>query len=138
MPGVARVGRRNIRLYLGIQCLLFVEVKKEIPDQTMAHKIIQQLMAVPGLKVECPHCFGEFLVKRGKLFSMYDTYPSGAQKIIRERFRSGNELKEELKERKHKLVENRKKKTMKITVSAQACNFGKIAEQIVPALLTFT
>ncbi len=137
MPGVARVVRRNIRLDLGIQCLLFVEVKKEIPDQTMAHKIIQQLMAVPGLKVECPHCFGEFLVKRGKLFSMYDTYPSGAQKIIRERFRSGNELKEELKERKHKLVENRKKKPMKITVSAQASNFGKIAEQIVPAFLTF-
>jgi predicted Holliday junction resolvase-like endonuclease len=103
----------------------------------MAHKIIRQLMSIPGLKVECPHCLEEFPVKRGKLFSMYDTYPPPAQKILRARFRSANELKDELKERKQQLIENRKTKPLKITVSAQACNFGKIAEQIVPAFLTF-
>lgn len=103
----------------------------------MAHKIIQQLTSIPGLKVQCPHCIEEFPVKRGQLFSMYDTYPLPGQKILRERLRSANASKEELKERRQELIENRKAKPLKITVSSQACNFGKIAEQIVPAFLTF-
>ena len=68
---------------------------------------------------------------------MYDTYPPAMQKIIRERFESAKELNGELKERKRQLAEDKKKKPEKITVSAQASNFGKIAEQIVPAFLTF-
>jgi predicted Holliday junction resolvase-like endonuclease len=68
---------------------------------------------------------------------MYDTYPPATQKIIRERFVSASQSKEELKERKIQLVENRKKKPEKITTAAQGSNFGKIAEQIVPAFLTF-
>src|SRR5260370_24579598 len=103
----------------------------------MAHKIIRQLMSIPGLKVECPQCTEEFPINRAKLFSMYDTYPPTMQKIIRERLESANELNGELKERKKQLAENKKKKPEKITVSAQASNFGKIAEQIVPAFLTF-
>jgi len=59
------------------------------------------------------------------------------QKILRERFESANESKGELKERKKQLAENKKKKPEKITASAQGSNFGKIAEQIVPAFLTF-
>ena len=103
----------------------------------MTHKIIQQLVSIPGLKIECPHCDEEFPIKRGKLFSIYDTYPPAVQKIIRERFVLANEMKSELKERNKKLMENKKKKPEKITVSAQAINFGKIAAQILPAFLTF-
>jgi len=103
----------------------------------MAHKIIQQLVSIPGLKIECPHCTGEFPIKRAKLFGMYDTYPLAVQKIIRKSFESANELNAELKERKKQLTQNKKKKPEKITRSAQASNFGKIAEQIVPAFLTF-
>ena len=103
----------------------------------MAHKIIQQLVSIPGLKIECPHCTEEFPIKRAKLFSMYDAYPPAVQKIIRERFESANESKVELKERKKQLAENKKKKPEKITVSAQASNFGQISEQILPAFLTF-
>jgi len=103
----------------------------------MAHKIIQQLASIPGLKIECPHCTEEFPIKRAKLFSMYDTYPPAVQKIIRERFESANESKGELKERKKQLAENKKKKPEKITVSAKASNFGQISEQILPAFLTF-
>ena len=105
--------------------------------QTMAHKIIQQLVSIPGLKIECPRCTEEFPIKRAKLFSMYDTYPPAVQKIIRECFESANESKGDLRERKKKLAENKKKKPEKITVSAQGSNFGKIAEQIMPAFLTF-
>ena len=103
----------------------------------MAHKIIEQLLSTPGLRIECPHCHEEFPIKRGKLFSMYDTYPPAVQKIIRERFVAANDLKSELKESKKQLAEDKKKKPVKIAVSAQASNFGKISEQILPAFLTF-
>lgn len=103
----------------------------------MAHKIIKQLVSIPGLKIECPHCDEEFPIKRAKLFSMYDTYPPEVQKIIRERFEFANESKEELKERKKQLAENKEKKPGKITVSAQASNFGQISEQILPAFRDF-
>jgi len=103
----------------------------------MPHKMIQQLVSIPGLKVECPHCNEEFPIKRGKLFSMYDSYPQAVQKIIRQRFESANESKEELRDRRKELFENKKKKPERITTSAQGSNFGKIAEQIVPAFLTF-
>lgn len=103
----------------------------------MAHKIIQQLVSIPGLRVQCPHCTEEFPIRRAKLFSMYDTYPPAVQKIIRERFESANESNEELKERKKQLAENKKKKPERIAAGAQGSNFGKIAEQIVPAFVTF-
>lgn len=103
----------------------------------MASRIIRQLISIPGLKIECPHCSEEFPIKRGKLFSMYDAYPPAIQKIIRERFETANELREEIKERKKRLAENKKKKPEKIFVSAQASNFGQISEQILPAFLTF-
>lgn len=103
----------------------------------MAHKIIQQLVSIPGLKIECPHCTEEFPIKRAKLFGMYDAYPPAVQKIICERLESADELKGELKERKKQLAEDRKKKPEKITAGAQGSVFGKIAEQIVPAFLTF-
>lgn len=94
-------------------------------------------MSIPGLKIECPSCNEEFPIKSAKLFSMYDTYPPAVQKIIRERLESANELSVELKAREKQLAENRKKKPTKITISAQASNFGQISEQILPAFLTF-
>jgi predicted Holliday junction resolvase-like endonuclease len=103
----------------------------------MAHKIIQQLVSIPGLKIECPGCNEEFPIKRAKLFSMYDMYPPAVQRIIRERLESSNELKEDLKVRKKQLTEDKKKKPEKIAISAQASNFGQISEQILPAFLTF-
>ena len=103
----------------------------------MARKIIQQLVSIPGLKIECPECNEEFPIKRAKLFSMYDTYPPAVQKIIRDRLESANELRGELKERKKQLTENKKKKPEKIAIAAQASNFGQISEQILPAFLTF-
>jgi predicted Holliday junction resolvase-like endonuclease len=99
--------------------------------------IIRQLESISGLKVECPHCNEEFPVKRGKLFSMHENYPQAVQKIIRQRFESANVLKEELRARGKELSENKKKKPQRITTSAHGSNFGKIAEQIVPAFLTF-
>jgi len=103
----------------------------------MTKKIIQQLVSIPGLKIECPSCNEEFPVKRAKLFNMYDSYPPEVQKIIRERLASANELKGDIKERKKQLAENKKKKPEKITIAAQASNFGQISEQILPAFLTF-
>jgi predicted Holliday junction resolvase-like endonuclease len=68
---------------------------------------------------------------------MYDAYPPAVQKIMRERFESANESNKELKERKKQLPENKKKKPARIAAGAQGANFGKIAEQIVPAFVTF-
>ena len=103
----------------------------------MTQKIIQQLVSIPGLKIECPECNGEFSIKKAKLFSMYDTYPPAAQKIISERLEYANDLKQELKERKKQLTENKKKKPEKIAVAALTSNFGQISEQILPAFLKF-
>ena len=103
----------------------------------MAHKIIQQLVSIPGLKIECALCHQEFSIKRAKLFSMYDTYPAAIQKILLERLEFANALKGELKERKKLLTENKKKKPEKIAISTLASNFGQISEQILPAFLTF-
>lgn len=68
---------------------------------------------------------------------MYDSYPQSVQKIFRQRFESANELKDEVRERRKELSENKKKKPVRITTSALGSNFGKIAEQIIPAFLTF-
>jgi predicted Holliday junction resolvase-like endonuclease len=104
---------------------------------TMVHKIIRQLVSIPGLRIECPSCGEEFSIRKARLFNMYDKYPSAVQKIIRERLGYANELKAELKERKKSLAESKKKKPEKIAVAAQASNFGQISEQIIPAFLTF-
>lgn len=103
----------------------------------MPTPIIRQLLSIRGLTVECPHCTEEFPVKKGKLFSMYAPYPAAVQTTIDGRFAAAGDLKRELRERSRQLKKDRKKKPLKITISAQACNFGKIAEQIVPAFLTF-
>ena len=80
----------------------------------MAHKIIQQLLSIPGLRVECPQCNEEFPITRGKLFSMYDTYPPARQKIIRKRFESAEDLNEDLKERKEELAKDKKEQPARI------------------------
>jgi predicted Holliday junction resolvase-like endonuclease len=68
---------------------------------------------------------------------MYDTYLPAVRKIIRERFESATESSEELKERKKQLAANRKKQPERIAAAALGGNFGKIAEQILPAFVTF-
>jgi predicted Holliday junction resolvase-like endonuclease len=42
-----------------------------------------------------------------------------------------------LKERKKQLTENKKKQPERISAGAYGSNFGKIAEQILPAFITF-
>lgn len=103
----------------------------------MGNKLIKQLLAVRGLKIECPSCSEVFSIKRAKPFGMYDSYPHAVQRMLRERLNAANELRQELKQRKKSLAEDRKKKPQKITVSAQASNFGQISEQILPAFVTF-
>lgn len=103
----------------------------------MAPKIIPRRLSIPGLRIECPRCAEEFPIKRAKLFSMYDTYPLAVQKVVRERFEAASESDEELKERKKQLTENKKKQPARIAAGAHGSNFGKIAEQIFPAFVTF-
>jgi len=105
----------------------------------MASKTIRQLLSVPGLRIQCPYtaCGEEFAITKAKLFSMYDSYPPTVRKIIRGRFDSADQLEEEIKERKRELAENKQTKPEKIKAAAQGSNFGKIAEQIVPAFVTF-
>ncbi|MBI3608802.1 MAG: hypothetical protein HY207_12615, partial [Nitrospirae bacterium] len=103
----------------------------------MGNKVIKQLLAVPGLRIECPNCDEAFSIKRAKLFGMYDSYPPAVQRMLRERFQAANEVRDELKQRKKTLAENRKKKPEKITVSAQASNFGQISELSFPSSFVF-
>jgi predicted Holliday junction resolvase-like endonuclease len=68
---------------------------------------------------------------------MYDTYPPAVKKIIRGRIEAADESTGELKERKKHLAENMKKQPERIAAAALGSNFGKIAEQILPAFVTF-
>lgn len=103
----------------------------------MNRTIIQQLQSIKGLEVECPNCNGQFPISRGRLFSMFDSYPPAARTILRDRLASANDLKADIRERQKKLAADKKAKPTKITVSAKASNFGQIAEQILPAFRTF-
>ena len=103
----------------------------------MAKQIIEQLFSIAGLRVECPLCSEEFPIRRAKVFSMYDSYPPSIQKAFRERLDSAKELDADLKERKKQLAEDKKRKPEKIKVAAIGANFGNIAEQIIPAFVTF-
>jgi predicted Holliday junction resolvase-like endonuclease len=103
----------------------------------MSKKIIQELISIRGLKIECPSCFDEFSVKRGKLFNMYDAYPSNVQKILKERLENISLRRALLDERRSSLAKNQKKKPEQIETAARATNFGKISEQILPAFITF-
>jgi len=84
-----------------------------------------------------PECKAEFPIGRGKLFSMYDTYPPAVQKMIRRRFDSAGELSEDLKERTKQLALDKKERPARIAAGALGANYGKIAEQIIPAFATF-
>lgn len=68
---------------------------------------------------------------------MYDSYPPAIRKIIRRRFESADELNDDLKERKKELAEKKRKQPARIAAGALGANFGKIAEQIIPAFVTF-
>lgn len=103
----------------------------------MAQRIIRQLLAVRGLKVECPNCTDEFAVKRARLFSMYGTYPPAVAKLIRQRLQDAQERRIDLIARKRLFAESKKRRPQKITLSAQASHFGQIGEQILPAFVTF-
>lgn len=103
----------------------------------MPNKLIQQLVAINGLEVESPHCSGQFPIEHGKLFSMYDSYPPAVQRILRLRAATANGTKAAQKERRKQLAADKKAKPTRITVCAQASNFGQIAEQILPAFRTF-
>jgi len=68
---------------------------------------------------------------------MYETYPPAVKQIIQNRLKYASELKVELQDRKKQLTQDKKRKPEKISVSAQASNFGQISEQILPAFITF-
>jgi len=99
--------------------------------------VIQQLLAVKGLKVECPHCEEVSPIHRLKLFGMKDKYPKFAQDIINERMTQVEEGREYVKDRKKELANNKKKKPEKVSIATEATNFGQISEQIIPAFKNF-
>lgn len=103
----------------------------------MSRKLIAQLEAVPGLKLECPHCEGAFSVKRAKLFGMFESYPKRARDLMRSRMDATQDLKSEIKARRKRLNADKKVKAARITVASEATNFGQISEHIIPAFQSF-
>jgi len=103
----------------------------------MTKRLIQQLTSVTGMKVECPNCGEAFSLSRAKLFSMYESYPPAAQRLMSARREIAIELIDDAKERGKQLALDRKRKPQKITISTQATNYGQHCEQIVPAFTSF-
>jgi predicted Holliday junction resolvase-like endonuclease len=103
----------------------------------MGTKVIRQLLSIKGLGMECPNCGEEFPLYRAKPFSMYETLPTAAQKILGDRFDAVEAGTEELREARRQLRDARRRKPGQITVTARASVFGQISEQILPAFVTF-
>jgi hypothetical protein len=74
----------------------------------MSRKLIRELISILGLKVECPNCGDSFPIRRSTLFGMHEAYPPAAQKIIRRRLQTADEMKAEIRERTEALAVNRK------------------------------
>ena len=103
----------------------------------MPNKLVQQLTSIRGINVECPKCGDSFPISKAKLFSMYETHPPSAHKLMQGRREIARELIEDAKQRTRQLVIDRKRKPEKISISTRATNFGQRCEQIVPAFTTF-
>lgn len=103
----------------------------------MSKEIMAELKAIKGLFIQCPSCEESSPASRYKLFGMYDEYPDDVRKILKARLKDIEDAREELALRKEELEEAKIKKPEKISKSAQASNFGKISEQIIPAFKTF-
>jgi hypothetical protein len=98
----------------------------------MTTKLIRQLVSVPGLKVEYPACGDSFPIIRGKLFSMYDSYPTAVQKIIRRRLQLASDLQAEVRDPAVALASNRRRKPRKITVSRMPATSDRLANRSCP------
>jgi len=100
--------------------------------------IIEQLLSIKGLRIECPHCDESSQIQRFKLFGMYDkTYPKFANDYIGQRIAATVSMKYDIKARKKQLAEDKTKKPHKITSSTESTNFGQLSEQILPAFKSF-
>lgn len=103
----------------------------------MTDEVISQLQSIAGLKIECPSCGCEFPFKRARAFNMYAEYPPSVDQILLLRKTLALQQRAELKLRRKLLAEDRRKRPDRISVTAEATNFGQIGEQILPALETF-
>ena len=103
----------------------------------MGTKVIRQLLSIRGLRIECPNCSEDFPLRKARPFSMYETLPPAAQKILGQRFDDLMAGKAQLKAERQQLRDARKRKPDQIAVTAQASVFGQISEQILPAFVTF-
>jgi predicted Holliday junction resolvase-like endonuclease len=107
----------------------------------MKPSLVDQLLSLRGLKIECPHCNEEFSAKRAKLFSMFSKYPDFAQKKMQSLWDELSEQKDGISERKREIVERRKEmreeynsKPTQIQASTESINFGQIVEKVVPSI----
>ena len=109
-----------------------------MPKQTDSKAVIKQLLSIPGLKIECPHCEEESAIRQFKLFGMLDAeYPRYAQEIIDAAHMAAMDTLEDIKARKKQLLVDKYKKPEKIKYSTESTNFGQIGEQILPSFKDF-
>jgi predicted Holliday junction resolvase-like endonuclease len=100
--------------------------------------VINQLQSIKGLRIECPHCEESSPISRYKLFGMYDkSYPPFAQKLMDQRIDSIQTAKDDIKERKKQLAEDKREKPQKVSISTESTNFGQLSEQILPSFKSF-
>ena len=110
----------------------------------MPNKLIDELMKIKGLQIECPEC-GEVLpIKKVELFDINDKYSRPVEKKIDSLMKNQKSEFESINERKAEILERRKEirmepavKEKKITTSTESINFGQIIENIVPSIDIF-
>ena len=104
---------------------------------TSHQNVIDQLNKMQGLKIECADCQNTFSVQRAKLFSVKENLPDKIAKIIANTHVELENQLENIKEEKRSVRTKKKDKPKRIKITAEAVNFGKIVEKIVPSFDNF-
>ena len=110
----------------------------------MSNKLIDELIKIKGLQIECPGC-GEILpIKKVELFDINDKYSNPVEKKIDYLIKNQKTEVESMNERKAEILERRKEiraepaiKEKKITTSTASINFGQMIENIIPSVDIF-
>lgn len=110
----------------------------------MSNKLIEELIKIKGLQIECPECGEKIPIKKAGLFDINDEYTSIIDKKIDVLIQTQEAESDSIDQRRKEILERRKEiraepeiTKKRITTSTESINFGQIVEKIVPSIKAF-
>ena len=110
----------------------------------MNNKIIEDMKAIPGLRLECPSCQKKFKFDSATIFDCRDGLPDEALHLFATIRANFIEQRIDISQKEVEIIERRKaleedlKKAPKVTLAKTAgINFGQMVENVVPSFKAF-